>query len=157
MKKKYYTIFFASDWNQYSRSFQISKKGISFLLLFGILLIIFAVVGLLRITNLEPLTREWKSLQKDQKLLKNIINDLNLSMDLDSSALLAPQSDSIQSILLQSNQAPTNDTNDVDLYWTPYWGWPFPTYRLMEKIGDGSWKKIHETTNTNYRYTKSLS
>jgi gliding motility-associated-like protein len=79
-----------------------------------------------------------------------------ISMDLDSSALLAPQSDSIQSILLQSNQAPTNDTNDVDLYWTPYWGWPLPTYRIMEKIGDGSWKKIHETTNTNYRYTKSL-
>ena len=85
MKKKYYTVFFASDWNQYSRSFRISKKGISILLFFGILLIGFSVVGILRITNLEPLTRERRSLLKDQILLKNIINDLDLSMVLDSS------------------------------------------------------------------------
>ena len=85
MKNKFYTIFFVSDWNQYSRSFQISKKGVSFLLLFGIIFIGFAVLGVLRITNLEPLTRERRSLRKDQILLKNIINDLNLSMNLDSS------------------------------------------------------------------------
>ena len=85
MKKKYYTVFFASDWNQYSRSFQISKKEIIFLALFGILLIGLAVVGGLRITNQEPLTRELRSLQKDQMLLKNIINDLDLSMNVDSS------------------------------------------------------------------------
>ena len=85
MKKKFYTVFFASDWNQYSRSFRISIKGISFLLFFGILLIGLAVVGGLRITNQEPLTRELRSLQKDKMLLKNIINDLDLSMNLDSS------------------------------------------------------------------------
>ena len=85
MKKKYYTVFFASNRNQYSRSFQISKKEIIFLTLFGILLIGLAVVGGLRITNQEPLTRELRSLQKDQMLLKNIINDLDLSMNLDSS------------------------------------------------------------------------
>ena len=85
MKKKYYTVFFASDRNQYSRSFQISKKGISFLSFFGILLLGLAVVGGLRITNRESLTRELRSLQKDKMLLKNIINDLDLSMNLDSS------------------------------------------------------------------------
>ena len=85
MKKKYYTVFFASNRNQYSRSFQISKKEIIFLALFGILLVGLAVVGGLRITNQEPLTRELRSLQKDQMLLKNIINDLDLSMNLDSS------------------------------------------------------------------------
>jgi murein DD-endopeptidase MepM/ murein hydrolase activator NlpD len=85
LKKKYYTVFFASNRNQYSRSFQISKKEIIFLTLFGILLIGLAVVGGLRITNQEPLTRELRSLQKDQMLLKNIINDLDLSMNLDSS------------------------------------------------------------------------
>ena len=42
-------------------------------------------MGGLRITNQEPLTRELRSLQKDQILLKNIINDLDLSMNLDSS------------------------------------------------------------------------
>ena len=55
------------------------------LALFGILLFGLAVVGGLRITNQEPLTRELRSLQKDQMLLKNIINDLDLSMNLDSS------------------------------------------------------------------------
>ena len=85
MKKKFYTVFFVSDWNQYSRSFRISIKGILFLLVFGILLIGLAVVGVLRIINMEPLTRELRTLQKDQILLKNIINDLELSLDLDSS------------------------------------------------------------------------
>jgi len=85
LKKKYYTVFFASNRNQYSRSFRISKMGISFLSLFGILLIVLAVVGGLRITNQESLTRELRSLQKDKMLLKNIINDLELSIALDSS------------------------------------------------------------------------
>ena len=85
MKKKYYTVFFASDRNQYSRSFRISKKGISFLSLFGILIIGFAVVGGLRITNRVSLNHELRSLQKDKILLKNIINDLDLSITLDSS------------------------------------------------------------------------
>ena len=59
--------------------------GISLLSLFGILLIGLAVVGGLRITNQESLTRELRSLQKDKMLLKNIINDLDLSTALDSS------------------------------------------------------------------------
>jgi len=42
-------------------------------------------VGGLRITNQESLTRELRSLQKDKMLLKNIINDLDLSTALDSS------------------------------------------------------------------------
>ena len=59
--------------------------GISLLSLFGILLIGLAVVGGLRITNQESLTRELRSLQKDKMLLKNIINDLDLSITIDSS------------------------------------------------------------------------
>ena len=85
MKKKYYTVFFASDRNQYSRSFRISKRGISFLSFFGILLIGLAVIGGLRITYWESLTRELRSLKKDKMLLKNIINDLDFSITLDSS------------------------------------------------------------------------
>ena len=85
MKKKYYTVFFASDRNQYSRSFRISKRRISFLSFFGILLIGLAVIGGLRITNWESLTRELRSLKKDKMLLKNIINDLDFSITLDSS------------------------------------------------------------------------
>ena len=85
MKKKYYTVFIASDRNQYSRSIQISKNGIVLLGLFGILFIGLAVVGGLRIINREPLTHELRSLKKDHVLLRNIINDLGYSMDLDSS------------------------------------------------------------------------
>ena len=42
-------------------------------------------MGVLRITNREPLTRELRSLRTDQMLLNNIINDLDFSMELDSS------------------------------------------------------------------------
>ena len=84
MKKKYYTVFFASDRNQYSRSIQISKNRIIFLSLFGIIIIGLAVVGGLRLVNREPLTREISDLKKDYLLLNNIITDLNYSMESDS-------------------------------------------------------------------------
>ena len=85
MNKKYYTVFFASDRNQYSRSFRVSKNGIITSSLFGILLVVLAVLGGLRLANREPLTRELKKLEKGSVLLKNIIGDLNFSMDVDSS------------------------------------------------------------------------
>ena len=85
MNKKFYTVFFASDRNQYSRSFQVSKNGVIISTLFGILLLGLAVIGGLRLANREPLTRELRSLEKDSALLKNIINDLEYSMDMDSS------------------------------------------------------------------------
>ncbi|HIA35683.1 MAG TPA: gliding motility-associated C-terminal domain-containing protein [Flavobacteriales bacterium] len=79
-----------------------------------------------------------------------------IRMDLDPSLFLVPESDSIQSILLQSSPAPTNDTNEVDLFWTPYWGWTSPNYQIMKKTANGPWKRIHETSETNYRYMKPL-
>ena len=42
-------------------------------------------MGGLRITNRDSLTSELRSLQKDKMLLKNIINDLDLSTAIDSS------------------------------------------------------------------------
>jgi len=85
LNKKYYTVFFASDRNQYSRSFRISKNGIIASSLFGILLVVLAVLGGLRLANREPLTRELKNLEEGSILLKNIIGDLKFSMDVDSS------------------------------------------------------------------------
>jgi len=79
-----------------------------------------------------------------------------ITMDLDSSLFLKPQSDSIQSILFQYIQASTIDTNEVDLFWTSYWGWANPTYRILEKIDNGPWKKIHETIDTSFIYNRSL-
>ena len=43
------------------------------------------MLGGLRLANREPLTRELRSLEKDSALLKNIINDLEYSMNMDSS------------------------------------------------------------------------
>ena len=85
MNKKYYTVFFASDRNQYSRSFRISKNGIIASSLFGILLVVLAVLGGLRLANREPLTRELKKMEEGSILLRNIIGDLKFSMDFDSS------------------------------------------------------------------------
>ena len=85
MKKKYYTIFVASDRNQYSRSYQVSKNGIIISSFFGILLIWLATIGGLRLANREPLTRELRNLEKDNILLENILNDLEYSMVIDSS------------------------------------------------------------------------
>ena len=85
MNKKFYTVFFASDRNQYSRSFQVSKNGVIISTLFGILVLGLAVIGGLRLINREPLTRELRSLEKDNILLENILNDLEYSMDMDSS------------------------------------------------------------------------
>ena len=85
MNKKYYTIFIASDRNQYSRSFRISKNGIFASSLFGILLVALAVLGGLRLSNREPLVRELKKMEKGSILLRNIIGDLKFSMDVDSS------------------------------------------------------------------------
>ena len=85
MNKKYYTIFIASDRNQYSRSFRISKNGIFASSLFGILLVALAVLGGLRLANREPLARELKKMEKGSILLRNIIGDLKFSMDVDSS------------------------------------------------------------------------
>ena len=85
MNKKFYTVFFASDRNQYSRSFQVSKNGVIISTIFGFLLLGLAVIGGLRLINQEPLTRELRSLEKDNILLENILNDLEYSMDMDSS------------------------------------------------------------------------
>jgi len=85
LNKKYYTIFIASDRNQYSRSFRVSKNGIIASSLFGILLVVLAILGGLRLANREPLTRELKKMEGGSILLKNIIGDLKFSMDVDSS------------------------------------------------------------------------
>ena len=79
-----------------------------------------------------------------------------IDMDLAPALQLTPLSDSIQSIYLQYSQAPTADTNDLDLAWTSYWGWDNPSYQLMQSIGNEPWVKIHQTGNTSYRYKKSV-
>ncbi len=80
-----------------------------------------------------------------------------MDMLLDTSLFLYPQTDSIQSILLTGVES-TFDTTRIDFSWTRYWGWPSPTYRVMQSINNGSWDEIGTTNDpsTIYAYTKPL-
>jgi gliding motility-associated-like protein len=71
--------------------------------------------------------------------------------------LLSPVSDSIQSVLLSYSQN-SPDTNIVDLFWTPYWGWQSPIYELLQSVNNGPWEEIYSTTSlgSGYTYNKSL-
>ena len=51
---------------------------------FGITLIVFAIIGGLRVSNQDTLTRELKKIKGESIILKNIISDLNYSGALDS-------------------------------------------------------------------------
>jgi len=84
LKKKYYTVFFASERNDYSRSFQLSKRTLGFFSLFGIILIGLAILGGLRIANQEPLTRQLHDLKTQYIMMRNIVDDLNYGGILDS-------------------------------------------------------------------------
>ena len=84
MKNKTYTVFFASDRNTYSRSFQISKLSLNVLLLFGIIILGFALIGGLRIANKDKLSKDLKNLQEYKFLADKILTDLNYSGILDS-------------------------------------------------------------------------
>ena len=85
MKKKYYTIFFASEQNQYGRSFRLSKNKIVLLSFFGIILICLAIIGVNSFRNDYLQKQKVKGLNNDYLLLNNIISDLNYSMDSDTS------------------------------------------------------------------------
>ena len=106
---------------------------------------------------IDSLTSMYDTIYLDQNVaVSSQAYNYQIDMDLAPVLLLSPQSDSIQSIFLQYNQAPTADTNDIDIAWTPYWAWDNPNYQIMESVGSTPWIKIHQTVNTSYRYKKSL-
>lgn len=72
-----------------------------------------------------------------------------------NTALVPPLSDSIQSILLRG-EINLSDTTQLNLSWTPYWGWSDPKYSIMQKIADGEWVELDSTDNTDYSYTIPL-
>ena len=77
VKNKTYTVFFASDRNTYSRSFQISKLSLYVLLLFGIIILGFALIGGLRIANKDKLSKDLKNLQEYKFLAEKILTDFH--------------------------------------------------------------------------------
>ena len=101
-------------------------------------------------------------------LLDTAYSDLNVTvtdtaynymidMILPPQLFLTPQTDSIQSILLTGVES-ISDTITIDLSWTRYWGWPSPTYRILQSIENGSWMEIGTTPDptTTFVYTKPL-
>jgi hypothetical protein len=84
LNNKYYTIFFASDENQYSRSFRLSKKGLIVFLFFGIALLIVSISSIIFFINKDLYPFSSKILEKDRVLLHSIINDLEYFNELDS-------------------------------------------------------------------------
>jgi len=78
-----------------------------------------------------------------------------IRMILDPNLMLTPVSDTIQSILLQGSENML-DTNLLDLWWSSYWGWDNPLYRIYESVGNGPWKEIGATADTTSLYNISL-
>ena len=85
MNKNFYTVFFASERNKYSRSIQVTNTSLIVLLLFGITVIGLAVIGSLRIFNQDGLIRELNNIRESNFLLQNILNDVEYSSFIDSS------------------------------------------------------------------------
>lgn len=95
-------------------------------------------------------------LDQNASVLDNPYNYM-VEMNLLPSLSLVPISDSIQSVLLTYSQT-SPDTNIIDLFWTPYWGWDSPSYELVQSINNGPWEVFYATVGTNlsHTYTKSL-
>ena len=84
MKKKYYTVFFASQQDQFTRSVQFSRSKGMLILFFGLILISFAVIGGLGILDFAKMGKKISNLNNDRMLLNNIISDFNYAMNTDS-------------------------------------------------------------------------
>ena len=84
MKKNFYTVFFASERNDYSRSIQISKLSIIIIMFFLILIIVFAFIGSLRLFQYSMINSEIRQLREKNLVLQNYLNDFEFSNMTDS-------------------------------------------------------------------------
>ena len=85
MDKNFYTIFFASDRNNYSRSIQVSKRILFVILLFGIIVIWLAIIGAMRLFYYDQLSYDLKVLKNKTVLLQNLLSDVEFNQVMDSS------------------------------------------------------------------------
>ena len=63
MKSKFYTIFIASDKDNYGKSLRVSSFSLKALVFFFIAVFSFAVIGILRVAGVDELTNELDSLR----------------------------------------------------------------------------------------------
>ena len=85
MKKYHYTVLFASERNDYSKSFRVSRGKLLVLMFFGMMLMILALLGSWRIFNQDELTNELSILKDRNVLFQNLLNDMEFSQVMDSS------------------------------------------------------------------------
>ena len=81
MKSKFYTVFIASEKDDYGKSFRVSSGFFKALAFFGIVIIILSVIGLLRLTRNDELTRELNELRSFKYQAKQLIKDVYLISD----------------------------------------------------------------------------
>ncbi|SVD99432.1 uncharacterized protein METZ01_LOCUS452286, partial [marine metagenome] len=84
MENNFYTVFFASEKNKYSRSFQMSKANFLVVVLFVIMILGLTIIGGLRLLNKDKLTNQLSDIKKKNILLQNLLIDLEFHGILDS-------------------------------------------------------------------------
>ncbi len=77
MKSKFYTIFIASDKDDYGKSFRFSSVYLKALMFFGIIVIVFSVIGFLRLIGKDDLTKELSQLRSFKYQAGQLVNDLH--------------------------------------------------------------------------------
>ena len=85
LKNNFYTVFFASERNKYSKSFQLSGLSILVVMFFGILVVIFALFGFFKLSITSSLTKELIDVKQENILLQSLLSDVELVHPMDSS------------------------------------------------------------------------
>ena len=81
MKSKFYTVFIASDRDEYGQSFRVSTHVFKIFAFFGIVIIGFAVIGFLRLIGQDELTHELSELRSFKLQAGQLIRDVNSISD----------------------------------------------------------------------------
>jgi len=89
LKNKHYTIFFASEKNNYSRSFTVNKVLLICFFIIGILILLLSSYGFYQLINEENIFNENQKLKLMEFEVNNMLSDLNLSGLLDSTHVYA--------------------------------------------------------------------
>ena len=76
MKSKFYTIFIASDKDEYGKSFRVSSVYFKALAFFGIVIIILSTIGFFRLIGKEELTHELSKLRSFKLQAEQLIKDV---------------------------------------------------------------------------------
>ena len=84
MKKKIYTIFMASESNEYNRSFRVSSIAIWFLVLFEIFLIVLSAITIKNAFDKDSMLYEIINLRSYKNHMTGIANDVGALAILDS-------------------------------------------------------------------------